>query len=158
MMESCVNNTNSKPYVIIDLGVPRDAEPEINELDNVYLYSVDDLGKVIENNYKIRNKAIVEAEKIIEFKLKEFKNWLTRSQSENIVKNYRGYVDDITDGTVIKAKKLIKDGENIDEVLSYLAESLKNKLTHETTSKLREILTLIDDDAALKIKNIFKKK
>ena len=158
MMESCINNTNSKPYVIIDLGVPRDAEPEINELDNVYLYSVDDLGKVIENNYKIRNKAIVEAEKIIEFKLKEFKNWLTRSQSENIVKNYRGYVDDITDGTVIKAKKLIKDGENIDEVLSYLAESLKNKLTHETTSKLREILTLIDDDAALKIKNIFKKK
>ena len=74
------------------------------------------------------------------------------------MKDYRGYVDDITDGTVIKAKKLIKDGENIDEVLSYLAESLKNKLTHETTSKFREILALIDEDTALKIKNLFKKK
>ncbi len=158
MMESCVNNANSKPYVIIDLGVPRDAEPEINELDNVYLYSIDDLGKVIENNYKIREKAVVEAEKIISFKLKEFTNWLHQNQSNDIVKNYRGYVDDITNGSVIKAKKLIKDGENIDDVIAYLAESLKNKLTHETTSKLREILTLIDEDTALKIKNIFKNK
>ncbi len=158
MMESCLNNSNSKPYVIIDLGVPRDVEPEINELDNIYLYSIDDLGKVIENNYKIRENAVVEAEKIIDFKLKEFTKWLHQSQSEDIVKNYRGYVDDITDGTVIKAKKLIRDGENIDEVISYLAESLKNKLTHETTSKLREILTLIDEDTALKIKNIFKNK
>tara|TARA_B100001564_G_C20647721_1_gene675229 strand:- start:907 stop:2151 length:1245 start_codon:yes stop_codon:yes gene_type:complete len=158
MMESCLNNSNSKPYVIIDLGVPRDVEPEINELDNIYLYSIDDLGKVIENNYKIRENAVVEAEKIIDFKLKEFTKWLHQSQSEDIVKNYRGCVDDITDGTVIKAKKLIRDGENIDEVISYLAESLKNKLTHETTSKLREILTLIDEDTALKIKNIFKNK
>ena len=68
MMENCVNNTNAKPYVIIDLGVPRDVEPEINELDNIYLYSIDDLGKVIENNYKIREKAVGEAEKIISLK------------------------------------------------------------------------------------------
>ena len=72
MMESCLNNSNLKPYVIIDLGVPRDVEPEINELDNVYLYSIDDLGKVIENNYKIREKAVIEAEKIINFKLTSF--------------------------------------------------------------------------------------
>ena len=67
-------------------------------------------------------------------------------------------MDDITDGAVIKAKELIKDGENIDEVISYLAESLKNKLTHETTSKLKEVLSLIDKDTAQKIQNIFKKK
>ena len=158
MMENCVNNTNAKPYVIIDLGVPRDVEPEINELDNIYLYSIDDLGKVIENNYKIREKAVGEAEKIISFKITEFKKWLDQSQSDNLVKNYRGYVDDITDGAVIKAKKLIKDGENIDEVISYLAESLKNKLTHETTSKLKEVLSLIDKDTAQKVQNIFKKK
>ena len=158
MMESCVNDTNAKPYVIIDLGVPRDVEPEINELDNVYLYSVDDLGKVIENNYKIREKAVGEAEKIINFKITEFKKWLDQSQSDNLVKNYRGYVDDITDGAVIKAKKLIKDGEDIDEVISYLAESLKNKLTHETTSKLKEVLSLIDKNTAQKVQDIFKKK
>ena len=158
MMESCINTDNAKPYVIIDLGVPRDVEPEISDLENVYLYSVDDLGKVIENNYKIRQQAVNEAEKIISFKISEFKKWLDQSHADSLVKNYRGYVDNITDGAVIRAKKLIKDGGDIDEVITHLAESLKNKLTHETTAKLKEVLPLIDEEAALRIQKIFKKK
>ena len=158
MMESCVNTDNAKPYVIIDLGVPRDVESEISNLENVYLYSVDDLGKVIENNYKIREQAVNEAEKIIKFKLLEFKKWLDQNHSDGLVKNYRGYVDDITDGAVIRAKKLIKDGEDADKVIAHLAESLKNKLTHETTTKLKEVLSLIDEKTALKIQKIFKEK
>ena len=158
MIESCINSNSGKPYVIIDLGVPRDVEPEIAELDNIYLYSIDDLGKVIENNYKIRHQAVNEAEKIINFKILEFKKWLDQSQSDSLIKNYRGYVDDITDGAVIKAKKSLRDGEDANEVISYLAESLKNKLTHETTTRLKEILSLIDEETALKVQKIFKKK
>ncbi len=158
MIESCINSNSGKPYVIIDLGVPRDVEPEIAELDNIYLYSIDDLGKVIENNYKIRHQAVNEAEKIINFKILEFKQWLDQSQSDSLIKNYRGYVDDITDGAVIKAKKSLRDGEDANEVISYLAESLKNKLTHETTTRLKEILSLIDEETALKVQKIFKKK
>ena len=124
MMESCVNTDNAKPYVIIDLGVPRDVESEISNLENVYLYSVDDLGKVIENNYKIREQAVNEAEKIIKFKLLEFKKWLDQNHSDGLVKNYRGYVDDITDGAVIKAKKSLRDGEDANEVISYLARKV----------------------------------
>ena len=158
MIESCINSNSGKPYVIIDLGVPRDVEPEIAELENIYLYSIDDLGKVIENNYKIRHQAVNEAEKIINFKILEFKKWLDQSQSDSLIKNYRGYVDDITDGAVIKAKKSLRDGEDANEVISYLAESLKNKLTHETTTRLKEILSLIDEETALKVQKIFKKK
>ena len=157
MMESCINTDSAKPYVIIDLGVPRDVEPEISDLENVYLYTVDDLGKVIENNYRIREQAVNEAEKIINFKISEFKKWLDQSHSDSLVKNYRGYVDNITDGAVIRAKKLIKDGQDTDEVIMHLADSLKNKLTHETTAKLKEILSLIDEETALKIQKIFKK-
>tara|TARA_B110001469_G_C9621107_1_gene309569 strand:- start:855 stop:1847 length:993 start_codon:yes stop_codon:yes gene_type:complete len=157
MMESSINNINAKPFVIIDLGVPRDVEPEISDLENVYLYSIDDLGKVIKNNYKIREQAVAEAEKIIEYKIKDFKIWLDENHSDNLVKLYRGYVDDITNGAIIKAKKMVHSGESLDDVISYLAESLKNKLTHETTSKLKEILPLLDEPTALKIQNIFKK-
>jgi glutamyl-tRNA reductase len=158
MMESSINNINAKPFVIIDLGVPRDVEPEISDLDNVYLYSIDDLGKVIKNNYKIREQAVAEAEKIIEYKIKDFKVWLNENHSDNLVKLYRGYVDDITNGAIIKAKKMVHSGESLDDVISYLADSLKNKLTHETTSKLKEILPLLDESTALKIQNIFKNK
>ena len=105
MMESSINNISAKPFVIIDLGVPRDVEPEISDLENVYLYSIDDLGKVIKNNYKIREQAVAEAEKIIEHKIKDFKIWLDENHSDNLVKLYRGYVDDITNGSIIKAKK-----------------------------------------------------
>ena len=157
MMESSINNINAKPFVIIDLGVPRDVEPEISDLENVYLYSIDDLGKVIKNNYKIREQAVAEAEKIIDYKIKDFKTWLGENHSDNLVKLYRGYVDDITNGAIIKAKKMVHSGESLDDVISYLAESLKNKLTHETTSKLKEILPLLDEPTALKIQNIFKK-
>lgn len=158
MIESSISNSNVKPIVMIDLGVPRDIEPEIISLDNIYLYCIDDLGKVIENNYKIRNQAVSEAEKIIDYKISEFKKWLHLNQSSNVIKTYRGYVDDITDGAIIKAKGMIIAGDDIDTVISFLAESLKNKLTHETTAKLKEIIPLIDESTALKIQNIFKKK
>ena len=101
---------------------------------------------------------MAEAEKIIDYKIKDFRTWLDENHSDNLVKLYRGYVDDIADGAVIKAKKMVHSGDDIDDVISYLAESLKNKLTHQTTSKLREILPLLDESTALKVQNIFKNK
>ena len=59
--------------VIIDLGVPRDVESQIKNLNNVYLYTIDDLGEIIEKNYKIREKSIKEAEEIIKFKILSIK-------------------------------------------------------------------------------------
>ncbi|MEC9205697.1 MAG: glutamyl-tRNA reductase [Pseudomonadota bacterium] len=157
MIESSLKKRTNQPIVIIDLGVPRDVESEIKEIDGVYLYTIDDLGKVIENNYKIRQQAFTQAEKIINYKIIEFKHWLANKKSDEFVKTYREYVDDITDGAIIKTKNMISDGRNVDEALLYLANSLKNKLTHETTSKLKEIFPLLDESASLRIKEILKK-
>ena len=158
MIESCLKTTTNLPLVIIDLGVPRDVEPEIAKLDNVYLYSIDDLGKVIKNNFKIRENALNEANNIITHKISEFKKWLNTNQSNDLIKTYRSYIDDITLGAVIKAKKQIESGENLDQCLMQLAESLKNKLTHQTTSQMRDLLPLLDEVTAKKAKEIFKKK
>ena len=157
LIESCLKTATNLPLVIIDLGVPRDVEPEIVKLDNVYLYSIDDLGKVIKNNFKIRENALDEANNIISHKISEFKKWLNSHQSNDLIKTYRSYIDDITLGAVIKAKKQIESGENLDQCLMQLAESLKNKLTHETTSQMRDLLPLLDDINAKKAKKIFKK-
>ena len=64
---------------------------QIKNLNNVYLYTIDDLGEIIEKNYKIREKSIKEAEEIIKFKIIEYKNWLAENSSAEIIKNYREY-------------------------------------------------------------------
>ncbi len=157
MVESSLSKRTNNPITIIDLGVPRDVESEIKEIDGIYLYTIDDLGKVIENNYKIRREALAQAEKIIDYKIIEFRNWLANKKSDTLIKSYRDYVDDITDGAIIKTKKMIDNGKDINEALLYLATTLKNKLTHETTSKLKEVFPLLDESKSLKIKKIFKK-
>ena len=155
-IENALTKRNNDSIVIIDLGVPRDVESQIKNLDNVYLYTIDDLGQIIEKNYKIREKSIKDAEKIIKFKIVEYKNWLSENNSTEIIKNYREYVDDITNGIVIKAKKMAKNSEDINQIIDYVSETLKKKLAHETTIKLKELYPNLDEDKIEKLNKLFK--
>ncbi len=155
-IENALIKRNNDSIVIIDLGVPRDVESQIKNLENVYLYTIDDLGQIIEKNYKIREKSIKDAEEIIRFKIVEYKNWLSENNSTEIIKNYREYVDDITNGIVIKAKRMAKNSENVDEIIDYVSETLKKKLAHETTIKLKELYPNLDEDKIEKLNKLFK--
>ena len=73
-----------------------------------------------------------------------------------VIKNYREYVDDIAKGIVIKAKRMSKNGDNIDSIIEYISESLKNKLAHETTIKLKELYPHLDEDKVQRLNDIFK--
>ena len=155
-IENALIKRNNRSIVIIDLGVPRDVESQIKTLDNVYLYTIDDLGQIIEKNYKIREKSIKDAEEIIKFKIVEYKNWLSENNSTEIIKNYREYVDDITNGIVIKAKRMAKNSEDINQIIDYVSETLKKKLAHETTIKLKELYPNLDEDKIEKLNKLFK--
>ena len=155
-IENALIKRNNDSIVIIDLGVPRDVESQIKTLDNVYLYTIDDLGQIIEKNYKIREKSIKDAEEIIKFKIVEYKNWLSENNSAEIIKNYREYVDDITNGIVIKAKRMAKNSEDINQIIDYVSEALKKKLAHETTIKLKELYPNLDEDKIERLNKLFK--
>ena len=155
-IENALIKRNNDSIVIIDLGVPRDVESQIKNLDNVYLYTIDDLGQIIEKNYRIREKSIKDAEEIIKFKIVEYKNWLSENNSTEIIKNYREYVDDITNGIVIKAKRMAKNSEDINQIIDYVSETLKKKLAHETTIKLKELYPNLDEDKIEKLNKLFK--
>ena len=155
-IENALTKRNNDSIVIIDLGVPRDVESQIKNLDNVYLYTIDDLGQIIEKNYKIREKSIKDAEEIIKFKIVEYKNWLSVNNSTEIIKNYREYVDDITKGIVIKAKRMAKNSEDVNQIIDYVSETLKKKLAHETTIKLKELYPNLDEDKIEKLNKLFK--
>ena len=107
MIESSLKKRMNQPVVLIDLGVPRDVESEIKEIDGVYLYTIDDLGKVIENNYKIRQQAFTQAEKIIGYKIIEFRHWLANRKSDALFKSNREYIDYITHGIIIKTRNML---------------------------------------------------
>ena len=155
-IENALIKRNNDSIVVIDLGVPRDVESQIKNLDNVYLYTIDDLGQIIEKNYKIREKSIKDAEEIIKFKIVEYKNWLSENNSTEIIKNYREYVDDITNGIVIKAKRMAKNSEDINQIIDYVSETLKKKIAHETTIKLKELYPNLDEDKIEKLNKLFK--
>ena len=155
-IENALIKRNNDSIVIIDLGVPRDVESQIKTLNNVYLYTIDDLGQIIEKNYKIREKSIKDAEEIIKFKIVEYKNWLSENNSTEIIKNYREYVDDITNGIVIKAKRMAKNSDDINQIIDYVSETLKKKLAHETTIKLKELYPNLDEDKIEKLNKLFK--
>jgi len=86
----------------------------------------------------------------------EYKNWLSENNSTEIIKNYREYVDDITNGIVIKAKRMAKNSEDINQIIDYVSETLKKKLAHETTIKLKELYPNLDEDKIEKLNKLFK--
>ena len=76
--------------------------------------------------------------------------------SSKFIKNYREYVDDIAKGIVIKAKRMSKNGDDIDSIIDYISETLKNKLAHDTTIKLRELYPHLDEDKVQRLNDLFK--
>ena len=78
------------------------------------------------------------------------------NNSTEIIKNYRGYVDVITNGIVINAKRMAKNSEDINQIIDYVSETLKKKLAHETTIKLKELYPNLDEDKIEKLNKLFK--
>ncbi|MGA0806792.1 MAG: glutamyl-tRNA reductase, partial [Pseudohongiellaceae bacterium] len=127
-----------KPIFMVDLAVPRDIEAEVGELDDVYLYTVDDLREVIDSNLRNRQQAALEAEAIIELGLEQHER---RQRSRGIVatlRNFRDKAEQIRDTEVDKALRQLDRGEDSREVVRQLARLLTNKLLHSPSVQLKK--------------------
>jgi glutamyl-tRNA reductase len=136
LVESALKQRKHKPIFMVDLAVPRDIEPEVAKLPDVYLYTIDDLQNVIEHNLKSRQQAANEAENIIGHEVQEFSQWLRGQGVVDTVRTYRNKAELQRDAVLEKAQKMIEQGKPIDEALQFLANTLTNKLTHEPTEAL----------------------
>ncbi|HIQ15788.1 MAG TPA: glutamyl-tRNA reductase, partial [Leucothrix sp.] len=112
---------------------PRDIEPEVNDLDDIYLYTVDDLHSVIEENMKSRQEAAEQAEVMIAEEVEAFMGWLRAQDRIQLIKNYRTKISCIQNETLEKATKLLNNGSSPEEALKFLAHTLTNKLAHDAT-------------------------
>lgn len=143
-----------EPVLIVDIAVPRDVEPQVSELENIFLYSVDDMKNVIEDNQRSRELAAEQAEAIILSQVDAFMRRRRSMDANNTIREYRTAVEQTKDFMLKKYQRQLKAGTPPEEVLEQFAHTLTNKLMHGPTAKLRGAaeegnLDLIDAAATL---------
>ena len=138
LVETVLLQRKHQPMLLIDLAIPRDIEPEVNQLEDVFLYTVDDLQQIANSNLEERLKEKVDAEKIIKLSSIEFIDWLNSIPNEEVIKNYRRQANLLKDELLQIAIRKLKSGSSPDLVVEELADKLTNKLLHQSLEKLKK--------------------
>lgn len=149
MIERAVAERRRRPMFIVDLAVPRDVEPEIDRLEDVYVYTVDDLGKVVSEGKQSRQAAIAQAETIIGLRVTDFVDWLRLRAAVPTIQSLRDRANYIRDDELSRALRHLHHGDSPEEVLEMLAHGLTNKLLHDPTILLRNGEGLSEEDRDL---------
>jgi len=163
-VESALQKRRHQPVFMVDIAVPRDIEAEVGNLNDVYLYTVDDLDEVIQENMRSRQEAAQQALEIIEQHTEEFMGWLRSLDAVSIIQDYRGQAETIRDEVLERSLRHLKNGKEPEEILRYLAHTLTNKILHTPSTQIRQAgfqgqqSLLRAADTLLKIKEINHKK
>ena len=138
MVERALKARRNQPMLMVDIAVPRDIEPEVGKLANAYLYSVDDLHSIIQNNLAQRKAAAIQAETIVEQESSNFMAWLRSQGAVEIIRDYRSRADIIRADAQAKALAAIAQGADVEAVIHELAHKLTNRLIHAPTRSLQQ--------------------
>ncbi|RPH41239.1 MAG: glutamyl-tRNA reductase, partial [Burkholderiales bacterium] len=137
MVERALKARRRKPIFMIDLAVPRDIEPEVARLDDVFLYTVDDLGKLVQTGLENRQAAVAQAEVIIENRVGAFMHWLSSRQAVPSIRALHARGDALKRAELERARKLLARGDDPMAVLESLANGLAAKFLHGPTTLLQ---------------------
>ena len=154
-VERALKERKHQPMFMLDLAVPRDVEPEVNQLDDVYLYSVDDMQSVIEENMENRQQAAQQAHEIIDVQVSQFLEWQRSLGSVDVIAQIRQHTQNISNEVLNKAKKQLATGQNVEQVLDFLAHTLTNKFLHQPSTQLRQASLDKRDDILSIAQNLF---
>lgn len=136
MVERSVRQRRHRPVLMIDLAVPRDIEDEVSRLDDVFLYTVDDLREVVDAGLEGRRLAVAEAESIIDTQVNAFMNWMVQRQSVPLIQELHARGDAVRQQEVERARKMLAKGEDPAAVLEALSRALTAKFMHGPTTLL----------------------
>ena len=141
LVERALRARKHRPMLIVDLAVPRDVETEVADLDDVFLYTVDDLGRIAREGLDQRESAVVQAEAIIETQVSDFMHWLDNRELVPMIRSLRDEGERARRHAVERALKHLSRGEDPRQVLDFLSHSLTNKLLHPPTHALSHAST-----------------
>ena len=137
LIETVLIHRKHQPMLLIDLAIPRDIEPEANQLEDVFLYTVDDLQQVADGHLEDRIKEKVIAEEIIRVQNLNFIVWLNNIPNEEVIKNYRRQANLLKDELLQIAIRKLESGSSPELVVEELADKLTNKLLHKTFQSVK---------------------
>lgn len=138
LVERALRARRRRPIFMVDLGVPRDIEQEAGELDDVFLYTVDDLAEIVSANLDARRSALEQAEAIIDTQVGQFMHWMEARESVPLIRSLRERAEDARRHELERARRLLARGEDPAHVLDALSHGLANKLMHPPTQALNE--------------------
>ncbi|MDT4840592.1 Glutamyl-tRNA reductase [compost metagenome] len=138
-VERALKQRRHKPIFMVDIAVPRDIEPEVGELDDVYLYTVDDLHEVVAENLKSRQGAAQAAEELVGAGVDDFMQRLRELAAVDVLRAYRQQAERQRDDELARALRLLQNGASAEEALAQLARGLTNKLLHAPSVQLKKL-------------------
>jgi glutamyl-tRNA reductase len=137
-VERALKERKRKPIFMVDIAVPRDIEAEVGQLEDIYLYCVDDLQDIIEENLQSRRDAALQAEEIIDSQVDHFMAWLRTQDAVPVIRAIRKEAEKVSKYSLEKALKQLEQGQSAEQVMTELTRSLTNKLLHEPSRQLRQ--------------------
>lgn len=137
-MEAAIRLRKHRPVFIVDIAVPRDIDPAVGHLRDVYLYSVDDLREVIAENLRNRQEAALEAEEIINARVTSFMDWMLSRDAVSTIRALRSQAQEVQQETIEAGRRKLRQGGDPEQVLNEITRVLTNKLIHLPTAQLRE--------------------
>ena len=138
LIESALKMRKHKPIFMLDIAIPRDIEPEVGQLNDVYLYTIDDLEQVVSDNIDSREKEKTLAQEIIVKQSQVFNQWLEVQPNEEVVQSYRSSANHIKEQVVVDALKRLNNGGDSEQIIKKLADQLTNKLLHTTFKNIKQ--------------------
>ena len=135
-VERALKARRQRPMFMVDLAVPRDIEPEVSQLDNVYLYTVDDLSELVQTAGEKRQAAVQQAEAIIDAGVLSFAHWLDQRAAVPLIQALNRQAEDWGAIEMHRARRLLARGESVDVVLEALTRGLTHKMLHGTLAEL----------------------
>jgi len=157
-VERALKRRRRRPMFMVDLAVPRDIEIEVKALEDVYLYTVDDLAGVVQTAQASRQAAVAQAEAIVDAGVQNFLHWLEQRSSVPLIQQLNAQADEWRTTEIMRARKLLAKGEDVEAVLEALSRGLTQKMLHGAMAELRAGDTAARERASTAVQHFFLRK
>lgn len=154
-MQAAIQTRKHRPVFMVDMAVPRDIDPAVEDLSDVYLYTVDDLREVIEENLNNRYEAALEAEEIVNERVISFMDWMLSRDAVSTIRTLRGQAHSIQQEVLDSARQRLRQGADPEALLEEITRSLTNKLLHLPTTQLRDASARGRDDLLQAVQELY---